>query len=291
MSLIIKSAAFTPIEFSESPQTLNVENCFNELAPVLAQQTKKVLGDIDQAEIARHFLCSTMLELPFTSGAASLADVNAENTDASSYSSFINTYECASWGYSLRYYLKQVPDSRYLLVSILDANVLRLNFWKQNENWGKSGFGLCTFLLEVDQDEPAAKSGAKQDGLAGNSPDNLITASCAVTYNSTPEFATIIRRMVTGKEDITLSLPFFPENIRQIFTRMLGSFKQLPDLHDRWGHCFGSDPWLSIINQGVTQGFQEPTKILACSIALNGYYCMAEVTANAQSRFYLEDAA
>ena len=286
MSLIIKSAAFTPIELSE-PQTVNIANCFNELAPVLEQQTKRVLGDINQAEIARHFLCSTMLELPFTSGAASLADVNGDNSEDSPYSSFINTYECASWGYSLRYYLKQVPDSRYLLVSILDANVLRLNFWKQNENWGKSGFGLCTFLLEVHSDE----SQAIQDGSEDNSVGNSITASCAATYNSTPEFATIIRRMVTGKDDITLALPFFPENIRQIFTRMLGGFKQLPDLHDRWGHCFGSDPWLSIINQGVTQGFQESTKILACSIALNGYYCMAEVTANAQSRFYLEDAA
>ncbi len=276
MSLVLKSAAFTPIEFAESEQTLHVANSFKELAPVLEQQTKRVLGDVDQIQIDRHFLCSTMLELPFTSGAASLEDVNGNNSDACAYSSFINTYECASWGYSLRYYLKQNPHCRYLLVSILDANVLRLNFWKQNENWGKSGFGLCTFLLEVTQDELADET------------ENPIKANCAVTHNSTPEFATIIRRMVTGREDITLALPFFPESIRQIFTRMLGSFQQLPDLHDRWGHCFGSDPWLSIINQGVTQGFREPTKILACSIALNGYYCMAEVVANAQSRFYLE---
>ena len=136
-------------------------------------------------------------------------------------------------------------------------------------------------MLEVGQNEDASQTKAEE----------AIQASCAKTYNSTPEVATIIRRMATGREDLTLALPFFPENIRQIFTRMLGGFQQLPDLHDRWGHCFGSDPWLSIINQGIAEGFREPTKILACSIALNGYYCMAEVVANADSRFYLEDAA
>lgn len=279
MSLIIKSAAFTSIDLTDVTQAINVASCFSELAPVLAQQTKRVLGDVNCSQVPRHFLCSTMLELPFTSGAATLEDVNEKNSAAAPYTSFINTYECASWGYSLRYYLKQNPDCRYLLVSILDANVLRLNFWKQNENWGKSGFGLCTFFLEVNQDESETKE------------PEAIQASCAVTYNSTPEVATIIRRMATGREDLTLALPFFPENIRQIFTRMLGGFQQLPDLHDNFGHCFGSDPWLSIIHQGVTKGFSEPTKILACSIALNGYYCMAEVVANAQSRFYLEEAA
>ncbi|WP_444901781.1 hypothetical protein ACJJIG_22230 [Microbulbifer sp. SSSA007] len=277
MSLYLKSAAFTPIESITFSSSGSLRSAFAHVSEILFEQSTRVLEAISpviRKEIGRHFLCSTMIELPFTTGAIAESDLNVVGKEQHvPVTSFVNTYECASWGYSLRYYLKQNPDARYVMVSILDANVLDLSFWQSNENWGNSGFGLCTLLLEVESFE-------KHD----------ITASCAVTYNTTPEFATIIRKMAAGRDDLTLSLPFFPENIRQIFTKLLNGFKQLPDLHDRWGHCFGSDPWLNIICHGVNGDFHQPKKILACSIALNGYYCTAEVCVDQQSTFYLSEA-
>ncbi|WP_444904496.1 hypothetical protein ACJJIU_06170 [Microbulbifer sp. CnH-101-E] len=277
MSLYLKSAAFTPIENITFAESGGLQEAFAQIGEIISEQSARVTEVIPEevrAEINRHFLCSTMIELPFTTGAVNTDDLNSlKNRPSIPVTSFVNTYECASWGYSLRYYLRQNPAVRYVLVSILDANLLDLSFWQSNENWGKSGFGLCTLLLEVD-------SFRVED----------ITAGCAVTYNTTPEFATIIRKMASAGKDLTLSLPFFPENIRQIFTRLLSSFQQLPDLHERWGHCFGSDPWLNIISHGVEGRFQEEEKLLVCSIALNGYYCTAEVRVDQGSTFYLAEA-
>lgn len=277
MSLYLKSAAFTPIENITHLSSGNLSGAFGEFGKLIFEQSSRVLESISselRKEISRHFICSTMIELPFTTGAITECDLNSvEEYQGVPDASFINTYECASWGYSLRYYLRQNPDTRYVMVSILDVNVLDLSFWQSNENWGKSGFGLCTFLLEVE-------SFNKHD----------ISAGCTVTYNTTPEFATIVRKMAIGRDDLTLSLPFFPENIRQIFTKLLSGFDKLPDLHGRWGHCFGSDPWLNIISHGMNGGFPQRKELLACSIALNGYYCTAEVCVDQHSTFYLSEA-
>ncbi|WP_444922478.1 hypothetical protein ACJJID_09280 [Microbulbifer sp. CnH-101-G] len=277
MSLYLKSAAFTPIENITFATSGGLQEAFARIGEIISDQSRRVLEAVSseaRAEVERHFLCSTMIELPFTTGAVSTDDLSPpEQQRGIPVTSFVNTYECASWGYSLRYYLRQNPTARYVIVSILDANVLDLSFWQSNENWGKSGFGLCTLLLEVE-------SFNRED----------ITAGCAVTYNTTPEFATIVRKMASNGKDLTLSLPFFPENIRQIFTRLLNGFQQLPDLHDRWGHCFGSDPWLNIISHGVAGRFQAREKLLACSIALNGYYCTAEVSVDQDSTFYLAES-
>ncbi|MCO1334748.1 hypothetical protein MO867_10395 [Microbulbifer sp. OS29] len=277
MSLYLRSAAFTPIETINISTGGGVPDAFGKIAIIIKSQTDRVISsvpEIDATKIDRHFLCSTMIELPFSSLAIRERDLNFTKPPAKlPVTSFINTYECASWGYSLRHYLKQRPDSTYIMVSILDANLMDLSFWRSNENWGTSGFGLCTLLIEV-----------RNLSLV------TLTASCAITYNTTAEFATVIRKMVTGRDDLTLSLPFFPENIRQIFTRLLNGIEKLPDLHDRWGHCFGSDPWLNIICQGVEGRFTQEENLLACSIALNGYYCTTEVLVDTKSNFLLSEA-
>ena len=279
MSLRLLSAAFTELDHPDNAQSPSLVESFQRISTVIERQTQWSLSAIDEQDrvsIDRHFLCSTMLELPFTSGAVCLEHINGSFSESSEcpVTSYIYTYECASWGYSLRHYLKQNPNTQYLLVSILDSNVLDLTFWEKNENWGKSGFGLCTLLIEVTNSDQAIEQ---------------VTASCAMTYNSTPEFATVIRRMMATRPDVVLALPFFPEDIRQIFTKLLGGFDQLPDLHDRWGHCFGSDPWLSIIAQGQQGKFNQTTNVMACSIALNGYFCMAEIEVDAATRFQLNE--
>ncbi|MCO7225538.1 hypothetical protein [Pleionea sp. CnH1-48] len=275
MSLLIKSLAFHSLPDPLFEQTPDVQTGFEQLVPVIEQQTRDVvacLADDEKKSIERHFLCSTMIELPFTSGALQWNDIrkNIRKDDIPMPCTYVNAYECASWGYSLRYFLTR-PSSRYLLVSILDANLMDFEFWRHNENWGHSGFGLCTLLLEAD--DSAMES---------------LTTGCATTYNSTAEFATIIRRHMMSVEDVTLALPFFPDHIRQIFTRMLNGSPQLPDLHEQYGHCFGSDPWLTILQHGLDNTIQEQQDFLACSIALNGYFSMAQVSINSDTQLLFQ---
>lgn len=274
-ALELKTIAFTPLDTVLFKQRPAITESFAWLSGVIGKQIEQVLAPLDdaqRAQIQRHFLCSTMIELPFTTGdirweqvAEMLKAQGTNNPDT-----FINAYECASWGYSLRHYLQQQPDAKYLLVSIVDANLYDLEFWRYNENWHDSGFGVTTVLIEV----------------ADTIGQELI-CGCAVTHNSMAEFATVVRRTAAGKDNCELALPFFPEHIQQMFERLLANQPRLPDLHENWGHCFGADPWLSILHHCQKQAIETPQKYLACSLALNGYYTMAEVTVTPDTRFLL----
>lgn len=277
MSLSLVTAAFTPITTLPDQTEVSVALQVSSIAELLGQQTQQVTdaAGLSNSESLRHFLCSTMLELPFTSGDIQLQDLQAPG-QKHLVSSYINTYECASWGYSLRYYLQQMAaagqQQGYLLFSILDANVLRLSFWRENENWGHSGFGLTTVVLYCNDVEQAQQQ---------------LTTGCAQTWNSTPEFATLIRRYVSQRQNITLSLPFFPENIRQIFDKLLQQQPKLADRHKRWGHVFGSDPWLNLIEHQCATSAASEGLYMPASIALNGYYCWVEVRLTDTSQCWL----
>ena len=280
-ALTVRGIGFQPLKTRLYEQRPKIEASFDWLAGLINQQTQQILAAlsaVEKAQIDRHFLCSTMVELPFTTGDIAWADVAQTLSEKGPHNpdTYINAYECASWGYSLRHYLTHAkPEkSRFLLVSILDANLYDLTFWRYNENWHESGFGLTTVLLEV----------------TGEVTDELVT-QCALTHNSMAEFATVVRRTVTGRENVCLALPFFPENIQDMFNKLLAKQRRLPDLHHDWGHCFGSDPWLSILCHSLKNPPIEAQKYMAASLALNGYFAMAEVVVNQDTTLILNEEA
>jgi hypothetical protein len=266
------------IAYQSLPQSLfgcrrDINHGFETVSKTLAKQVDQLLlqTEVSQQQINRHFLCSTMIELPFTTGAIQWQTVAKmfENYGKHQPSTFVNAYECASWGFSLRHYLTQ-GESKYLLVSILDANFYEFEFWRYNQHWENSGFGMATILLEIN----------------GDLSDELLIGS-TTTHNSMAEFATIVRRTAAKKNTVTLAMPFFPINIREMFTKLLAGQSQLPDLHDDWGHCFGSDPWLSLLHHGLNNKIQSPTPFMVCSYALNGYYAIADVMMTAKTQLIL----
>lgn len=279
--LTVRAIAFQPLKQQLFAERLDINTTFSWLAEMLGNQTNQVLAQLntsEKAQISRHFLCSTMIELAFTTGHMAWRDVAQMLAPYGEHQAdtYINAYECASWGYSLRHYLKQDEihgrDSRFLLVSIIDANVYDLEFWRYNENWHDSGFGITTVLLEVT--EPLT---------------NELVIGCAKTHNSMAEFATVVRRTAASRDNCELAMPFFPTHIQQMFDKLLANQPRLPDLHHDWGHCFGSDPWLSILKHSQTHSVEQNQQYLACSLALNGYYAMAEVTVTPQTQLILQE--
>lgn len=280
-ALTVRGIGFQPLKSCLYQQRPSIEVGFEWLSGLIHCQTEKILTKLSEEErsqIDRHFLCSTMVEMPFTTGdiawsdvAEKLSELGPNNPDT-----YINAYECASWGYSLRHYLTyaKAEKKRFLLVSILDANLYDLTFWRYNENWHESGFGITTVLLEV----------------TGEVSNELIT-QCALTHNSMAEFATVVRRTVTGRDNVCLALPFFPEHIQEMFNKLLAKQWRLPDLHHHWGHCFGSDPWLSILCHSLENPPVEEQKYMAASLALNGYFAMAEVRVNQDTHLILNEEA
>lgn len=273
MGLIVRGISYQSLNSDFSSQEKKIEKDFSRVLEQLTRNVDLLLEktNVSPQNINRHFLCSTMIELPFSSG-----DINWPSIAKTLLSlgrhqpqSFINAYECASWGYALRYCLNQ-SKNKYLLVSILDANFYEFEFWKFNQHWEKSGFGITSVLLEVTE----------------TITDELVI-SATTTSNSMAEFATQVRRLAARKEDVTLAMPFFPKEIQQMFNKLLNGQARLPDLHTEWGHCFGSDPWLSMLCHSLQEKVKTSKRIMACSYALNGYYSLADVLLTPETKFIL----
>ena len=280
--LLVRAITFQALPVELYSEYQGEAKAFGDLTNTLMSQVDEILHNtgVSAHDITRHFLCSTMVELPMTTGKISWQQISEKMRKAGAQypDTFVNAYECASWGYSLRHYLKHQhrtgksdASSRFLMVSIIDANVYNLEFWRYNEHWEHSGFGITTLLLEV----------------TGELTDEL-TIMSAATHNSMAEFATVVRRTATKKTHSTLAMPFFPENIQTMFTNLLGGKSRLPDLHADWGHCFGSDPWLSILTHALDNPINAPTSFLACSLALNGYFALAEVVVTPATQLLLK---
>ena len=62
-----------------------------------------------------------------------------------------NAYECTGWGFILRYMQKkaQFNGRRRLLLQIVDTDIHNFTYWLGNNRWGKSGFGICTLVIDV----------------------------------------------------------------------------------------------------------------------------------------------
>lgn len=288
VALSVKGIAFTPLPLTLYVERPPVADALLDMADVLGPQVNQLLAQtgLDGSEFDRHFLCSTMIELPFTTQAVQWSTIAAKLAEYGSHQpdTYINAYECASWGYSIRHYLRQDQlnqrQSKYMMVSIIDANVYDLEFWRYNDHWQHSGFGITTVILEVD--------GPLSDEL---------TIGSAVTHNGVAEFATVVRRTVAKKPGAVVALPFFPSNVQKMFEKLLRGQPRLPDLHAEHGHCFGSDPWLSLLHHGLNCDHEngrarvtEPQRFMACSVALNGYYCIAELMLKPDTVFMMNSA-
>ena len=268
VNLAVSGIAFTPLPQPLFTERKPVNEAMSLLTETLGRQVNQLVEKtgISPEHFERHFLCSTMIELPFTTQSVKWQDLVNQLKEHGSHQpdTFINAYECASWGYSLRHYLKQdslaQKQTKYMIVSIIDANVYDFEFWRYNDHWEHSGFGITTVILEV------------QAPLTDE-----LTIGSAKTHNGVAEFATVVRRTMQKKPGATVALPFFPVNVQNMFEKLLRGQPSLPDLHADHGHCFGSDPWLSLLTHALVNKIEVPQRFMACSVALNGYYAIAEL--------------
>jgi len=240
----------------------------------IGRNISSCVGGMTANDIAAHFMCSTIIDIPFSSGALMWPKLQAAigAYTACPPETVVNAYECAAWGYALRYALERKLTTPYILCSIVDLNILDLSFWERNPNWGNSGFGIATLLFEC---EPEALS----DVIVG----------VAKTSNSIAEFTIAMRETLKLRQGLKLAQPFFPSHVTELFFRLLPDADHLPDLHPRLGHCFGADPWLSILTDAPKSAPGQ--RYLAASVALNGYWALAEVGVDPTGVFSFTECA
>ncbi|NIF92965.1 hypothetical protein F3J10_32380 [Burkholderia sp. Cy-637] len=81
------------------------------------------------------------------------------------------------------------------------------------------------------------------------------------------------------------AIPFFPAQSRRAMLATLGKTPLMPDGHARFGHAFGSDPWISLLLAAEQEG--PPARAVVCSLALNGYYAIGDIAFAPDARFTL----
>jgi hypothetical protein len=252
-----------------NPAWAPLDNVFSALAATVAcnvQRIRKSCPDIDDPICGTiHVLSSTIVNMCFTVGDFDWRKFQAMIATRTSTAPkfFLSAYECAGWGYSLRHWTRNFPGSQYFMVTILDANLYDFEFWVYNSNWEKSGFGCTTLLFEK----------------TGSVSEELVVGSVRGN-NALMEFALAVSRAARRNAESVVALPFFPQRVFETLSKSLTSVKLLPNWHAEWGHCFGSDPWLAIL-KSWSDG-ERKSSFLACSLALNGYFCIVKVVMDAE---------
>jgi hypothetical protein len=246
------------------------------LGELIGKQIETALVDIPADRVGVNMVVSTMLDMPFTSGWVRWSDVAAQAArfTRSPPQNTVCGYECASWGYVLRYARRHTrPAAPYVVVTICDANVFNLSYWRENPSWGHSGFGLATVVL-CNQGQ----------GL------ELVQCRMSKSANAFGEFCLELRNLMASDTSILVCPPYFPKKIATLYDRLLPVERLLPNRHAQYGHSFGADPWIALIEQRRNRLDQPGDRFLATSIALSGYWCTAQVALHPEGRFLIQDA-
>ncbi|WP_083237515.1 MULTISPECIES: hypothetical protein [Burkholderia] len=229
------------------------------LGALVAAERERLCGSVCADD---YVLSSTILSMLLMNGSAphrafadALAGANEYRPDWMTCS-----YECAGWGYVLRRTLLKAATTgpRTLLLQIVDVDVHGYTYWLGNPAWGRSGFGVCTLLVDVGREERPS-----------------VRTEAAAPATAVVQLGRDLRAFCAERPGARAALPFFPATSRRALLASVGKTPLLPDGHAAFGHAFGSDPWISLLlahREGDT-----PRHAAVCSLALNGYYAIAEL--------------
>jgi hypothetical protein len=141
-------------------------------------------------------------------------------------------YECAGWGYVLRYVLAKaaLTGARRLLLQIVDVDIHRFTYWLDTPHWGHSGFGICTLVVDVHPGD-----------------DWPLRLGAPAPANAMVHMGQALRAFSRARPGVPVAVPFFKEASRRALLMYLDGATVLPDGFARFGHAFGSDPWISLL--------------------------------------------
>lgn len=250
---------------------LNSRGLASHMAAFLEKNIQSFEPCVSPSKPIPHLLVSTSVSSEFNSNEHVWPDAVAAFSECMDHppSMFINAYECASWGYALRCANQFFSDGECILISIVDLNLNNLSFWNYSNEWGSSGFGVCTLLIKLGS-------------------TSTLKVAQSVSSNPMADFCLNIKRQASRHNADIVSMPFFPKKTRELNDRMLKKLNRMTDLHEQYGHCFGSDPWISLIKGG--EAIKGKT-VLSCSLAYSGYWSVMaiDVAETAVFKYYQSD--
>ena len=184
-----------------------------------------------------------------------------------------NAYECTGWGFILRYMQRkaQLSGRRRLLLQIVDADIHNFTYWLGNNRWGKSGFGICTLVIDVIPE-----------------PKDMLVIGTSSQANALLQLGRNLRSFTESRPGLGIAVPFFPEMSRRALFKCFDTSSVHADHYQRFGHCFGSDPWLSLLGELGAGSAHTGSDCIVSSLAMNGYFSIAQITLAPDLHYALE---
>jgi hypothetical protein len=172
---------------------------------------------------------------------------------------FLHIYECAGWGFALRF-LAEHTDSRLAVLVIADIDVHDLTVFRDHPLIGRSGFCVTTLLLELPGDgQPTAFVDGPYPG------------------SGFKEFLHAIRSLQAKSGRRPTFLPFLREDLGAMAERLVGREVLGPNRFAEYGHCFGADPWIGVIEWMQREKPDGVRTVTAGALAYNGYFSLCAI--------------
>jgi hypothetical protein len=172
---------------------------------------------------------------------------------------FLHAYLCTGWGYALAFLLRHTT-ARAVLLSIVDVDVHDLAYHHDHPLIGKSGFGITTLLLRI----PRERTG-------------LVETGGPFSGSALKEFLLAAKAHVARHEPAMSFMPFFGPAMGPVVQRILGKINLGPNRHDVYGHCYGSDPWIGLIEWLQQNPIDRDVHVTVGMVALLGYFTLCDV--------------
>lgn len=169
----------------------------------------------------------------------------------------IHPYMCAGWGYAVEFYSRNTALRR-LMLSIVDVDPLGFRAHTYHPAIGNQGFGITTVLLTL----PEQRSG-------------IVTTGAPPPARVFPEFVRNLRMYKSETKPTRVFLPYLRADLIRVAESALGSGDLAPNRALKYSHCFGSDPFIGIIEWLQQEPLGEPVPVLVGGLAFNGYFAFS----------------
>ena len=171
----------------------------------------------------------------------------------------MHTYMCTGWGYALRWFSRHT-DARLVMICIVDVDVHNMSYHRQHQHIGKLGFAITTLLVRLAD-------------------DRQVTAETGGPYaeSAFKEFIRAVRIHNARHTPAVTFIPFFGPGLSEIAAKVLDGGALGLNRHELYGHCFGSDPWIGLIEWVEANPLRAPVNVTAGAVALSGYYTVCDL--------------
>ena len=217
-----------------------------------------------------HFLCTTCLSPMLTGWPAQTSALfdRIESHCGLRPLALLQPYECTGWGYALRF-AGAIAGLRYVVLSIVDADIHDAIAAGYEQNIGRIGFGVTTVAIVLNDPRAVPRCG-------GPYPNRAFS-----------EFMHAVKAVRRERSGIQTFIPFLPEGFAGLAQRVLGPQTLGPNRHAVYGHTFGADPWIGLIEwlQADPPGADEAVALGA--FAYDGYFALCEFSVSPTTRVAL----